>query len=257
VVAAVATVAGADPSVALRLGASMTALQASIGTLNDLVDAPSDAGHKPGKPIPAGLVSADLARVIFVVTAGLGLGLAAVSGAGLLLLAGVVLAIGYAYDLVAKGTAWSWLPFAVGIPILPVYGWFGATGGLAEVFVVLVPAAMLGGAALAMANARADLERDAGAGRGSIAARLGDRRSWSVHVACWLGVAVLASAWLGDRGSGASSLAIILVTIGTGIVAAGVSLGREAGPAGRERAWELEAVGAAILAIGVLMTAAG
>ncbi len=31
----------------------MTALQASIGTLNDLVDAPRDAGHKPGKPIPA------------------------------------------------------------------------------------------------------------------------------------------------------------------------------------------------------------
>ncbi len=36
----------------------MTALQASIGALNDLVDAPRDAGHKPGKPIPAGLVHA-------------------------------------------------------------------------------------------------------------------------------------------------------------------------------------------------------
>ena len=36
----------------------MTALQASIGSLNDVVDAPRDAGHKPGKPIPAGLVSA-------------------------------------------------------------------------------------------------------------------------------------------------------------------------------------------------------
>ena len=35
----------------------MTALQVSIGTLNDLVDAPRDAGRKPGKPIPAGLVT--------------------------------------------------------------------------------------------------------------------------------------------------------------------------------------------------------
>ena len=33
----------------------------------------------------------------------------------------VVIAIGLAYDLRLKGTAWSWLPFAVGIPILPVY----------------------------------------------------------------------------------------------------------------------------------------
>ena len=31
---------------------------------------------------------------------------------------------------VAKGTAWSWLPFAVGIPLLPVYGWLGAAGAL-------------------------------------------------------------------------------------------------------------------------------
>ena len=44
--------AGADPAVAARLGVSMTALQASIGALNDLVDAPSDRGRKPGKPIP-------------------------------------------------------------------------------------------------------------------------------------------------------------------------------------------------------------
>src|SRR6476660_3407010 len=58
VVAAVATVAGADAPTAVRLGIAMTALQASIGSLNDVVDAPRDAGHKPGKPISAGLVSA-------------------------------------------------------------------------------------------------------------------------------------------------------------------------------------------------------
>ena len=40
----------------------MTALQASIGILNDVVDAPRDAGRKPSKPIPAGLVERDRAR---------------------------------------------------------------------------------------------------------------------------------------------------------------------------------------------------
>ena len=42
VVSAVAMVAGAAPGVALQLGASMTALQASIGALNDVHDAPEE-----------------------------------------------------------------------------------------------------------------------------------------------------------------------------------------------------------------------
>ena len=112
----------------------MTALQASIGTLNDLVDAPRDAGHKPGKPIPAGLVPGAAARVVVVATAGLGLALSAPSGGSTVALAALVLAIGYAYDLAFKGTAWSWLPFAVGIPLLPVFGWLGATGTLPASF---------------------------------------------------------------------------------------------------------------------------
>ncbi len=40
----------------------MTLLQFAIGTVNDLVDAPRDAGHKPGKPIPAGLVTRSAAH---------------------------------------------------------------------------------------------------------------------------------------------------------------------------------------------------
>ncbi len=163
--AGVAAVAGADPTTMPSAWAlSMTALQASIGTLNDLVDAPSDAGHKPGKPIPAGLVSIGSARVLVAVGAVLGMGLAVPSGPALVALALVVLAIGYGYDLRAKGTAWSWLPFAVGIPILPLYGWLGVTGAIPGWFATLLPMAVLAGAALALANARVDIVRDTGAG---------------------------------------------------------------------------------------------
>ena len=73
VVALVAMVAGGTAPVAVVLGLSMTLLQFAIGTVNDLVDAPRDAGHKPGKPIPAGLVSVRNARVIAVGSAAAGL----------------------------------------------------------------------------------------------------------------------------------------------------------------------------------------
>ena len=39
-----------------------------------------------------------------------------------------ILGVGLLYDLRLRGTALSWFPFAVGIPLLPVYAWLGATG---------------------------------------------------------------------------------------------------------------------------------
>src|SRR5512134_4088591 len=139
-------VAGAPPIDAVRLGLSMTALQFGIGAVNDLVDAPADTGRKPGKPIPAGLVSTGEARTVALLAFAAGIGLVAPSGAAAVGLAGIVIAVGLAYDLRLKGTAWSWLPFAVGIPILPVYGWLGAAGTLPAAFAVLLPAAVAAGA---------------------------------------------------------------------------------------------------------------
>jgi 4-hydroxybenzoate polyprenyltransferase and related prenyltransferases len=247
VVGAVAMIAGGDGMTAARLAVSMTALQASIGTLNDVVDAPRDAGHKPGKPIPAGLVSARLAVATVAAGGGVGVGLAIPSGWGTVTLALVVLAIGYGYDLVFKGTAWSWLPFAVGIPLLPVYGWLGATGSLAGSFVVLLPVAVIAGAALAIANARADMERDATAGVDSVAIRLGLGLAWAVNAVLLSCVVVAAIATL--AASGASPVASA-AAIGAGLVIGlGVLVGRGGDRVRRERAWELEAVGVGLLAM--------
>ena len=60
---ATASLAGAPPDLAVRIGLAMTLLQLGIGTVNDVVDAPHDAGRKPGKPIPAGLVGGRAALV--------------------------------------------------------------------------------------------------------------------------------------------------------------------------------------------------
>ncbi len=229
----------------------MVALQASIGALNDLVDASSDAGRKPGKPVPSGLVTRTEARLVVALGAMIGVGLAGVSSPGLALLALGILAIGYAYDLWAKGTAWSWLPFAVGIPLLPVFGWFGVQGSLPPVFAILLPVAVLAGAGLAIANARADRERDLDAGLDSVAIRLGTIRAWVVE-AVLLGAVVgvaIGSVWL--RGGHPGTLG---VTILAGmVVVAGLVVGRGAEAARRERAWEVEAVGVALLAVAWLI----
>jgi len=245
---AIALLAGGDVVASLRLGASMVGLQASIGALNDVIDERADTGHKPGKPIPSGLVTPTAARGVVLVGALAGMLLAATSGPGTVALAALGLGVGYAYDLWAKGTTWSWLPFAIGIPLLPVFAWFGATGSLAGQFVILMPAAVAAGAALAIANARADLERDMAVGHGSIAARLGPARAW------WLSAGLLVAVLLAAFGSlwlrGAPPLSLAATMVAGGVIAIGLRWARPATAtaARRERAWEIQAIGVALLA---------
>ena len=242
----VALLAGGDQATALRLGLAMVALQMSIGALNDLIDAPTDAGLKPGKPIPAGLVSTTAARTVVAIAVGLGLLLTYPSGLPAMAIAGGILAIGFGYDLWAKGTPWSWLPFALGIPLLPVFAWFGAVGRLPAPFALLLPCAFAAGAALAIANARADMERDAAAGLESVAIRLGPNRAWAVGAALLVAVVLVGvgSLWL----RGASSAAVA-ATLGSALViVTALAFGRGNSLDRRQRAWEGEAIGVALLA---------
>jgi 4-hydroxybenzoate polyprenyltransferase len=242
-----ALVSGGAPADAVRLGIAMTSLQFAIGALNDVVDASADAIAKPAKPIPSGLVGPGLARWFAAGAAAIGIGLSAPSGWGTVAIAVAVLAVGFAYDLWFKGTAWSWLPFAVGIPLLPVYAWFGATGALPAAFAVLIPAAVAAGAALAIGNARADYERDLASGVASIATTLGARRAWTVEVVLLGAIGVVAVLSAGATGGSIGRVAIVGLA---GLIPIGAALGSaRLNPAGRERAWEAEAVGVALLAV--------
>ena len=233
----------------------MTSLQFGIGAANDIVDAPRDAGHKPGKPIPAGLVRSRTASAIAIGAFATGVLLSIPSGLLTLGLALAVIGIGLAYDLRLKGTPWSWLPFAVGIPILPVFGWVGGTGALPAVFALLVPVAVAGGAALAIANALADVERDRAAGVGSIATALGPARAWALQaglVGSIVAVAVASAAFLG-----APTGRIVIVAAAGSLPLAGLALGRSGGPDRRERAWQLEAIGLAVTGVAWIWTTLG
>lgn len=253
--AAFALVAGGAPPTAVRLGVAMVALQAAIGAVNDLVDAPRDAGLKAGKPIPAGLVPPWLAGLVALAGLALGLLLAAPSGAPTVGLAVVGVAVGLAYDLRFKGTAWSWLPLSIGIPLLPVFGWLGATGTLAPAFAVLVPMAVAAGAALAIGNSLVDVERDRAAGVGSVAVALGARRARMVQVGLLLAVGVVAVASVPLLGGGAGETAAVAAVAFVPLAAA--TVGRSADPARRERAWQAGAIGVALLAVAWIVAVLG
>ena len=104
----------------------------------------------------------------------------------------------------------------------------------------------MAGAALAIANARADAERDAVAGVGSVAISLGPRRSWALNaglLAVVIGAGIVTL--VAGRASGAALAGALVASL---VVVLGVVVGRGRDSARRERAWELEAIGVGLLA---------
>jgi 4-hydroxybenzoate polyprenyltransferase len=252
---ALALLASGDPAAASRLAFAMIGIQFSIGALNDLVDAPLDAGRKPGKPIPRGAATRSEARAITLLGLALGLGLTLPSGpvaTGVLALAALC---GYAYDLWLSRTVVSWVPLALALPIVPVYAWLGSTGQVPPELVAILPAAILAGAGLALANALADIDRDRDGRTASAAVALGPSRTWLIQaallvVAIGLVVAARPTALLGS-GAGVPPGGFALLA-GLAAVVAGIGLARGGGAARRERAWELEALGVALVGAGWL-----
>ena len=252
---ALALLAGGEPFVAARLGVAMTALQFSIGALNDLADAPRDRGRRPLKPVAEGLIRPATAGRIVVVAAAAGLVLAAASGPAAIAVAAAGLACGYAYDLRLSRTSWAWLPLAVALPLVPVFAWVGVAVTLPPALLVLVPIGMLAGGGLAVGNALADVEADRAAGVPSIAARLGRRDAARLHALALAAAAALAAISLPP---GAAPGAWTLVIAGAAILGVGiVSVARATGPDLVRVGWGVEAVGTAVLGIGWVVALVG
>jgi 4-hydroxybenzoate polyprenyltransferase len=201
---------------------------------------------RPDKPIPAGLVPRRAAAGVATLAAAIGLTLAASCGPLVLALAAAGLVTGLAYDFRLKGTAWSWAPYAVGIPLLPVFAWVGSAGSVPAAFAVLVPVATLAGAALAIANAAADLERDRLGGTRTVATSLGPIGARRVGAALQ-GVVVAATLGTAVVMEGAVA-GIALAAGGAALVGVGVGLGWHRQPSARS--WEVQAIGLVALAAG-------
>ena len=164
----------------------------------------------------------------------------------------VVLAIGYGYDLRFKGTAWSWLPFAVGIPLLPVFGWVGATGGAARRRSRSCSRSRSSPGRPWRSPTRGPTwsatRRPGSIGGGRDSARAG-RGSFDAGL---LAIVVVAAVADPGRERGPGPVAVVAAAIAAAARRRSASSSAVAGDAGRrERAWEIQAVGVALLAAGL------
>jgi len=140
------------------------------------------------------------------------------------------------------------------VPLLPVYAWLGAVGTLPDAFLVLVPLGAVAGAALAIGNALVDVDRDRAAQTPTPAVALGPTRAWRALASLHSVVSAVALAsllLLGGSGPG-----ILIALAGVIVSWGGVFLDRGESAAIRERGWELQAVGVAMLAAGWVLAIA-
>jgi len=176
------------------MGVAMLLSQFSISAANDWTDWMHDVVAARTRPVPLGMIEPRAALAIAIAC-----GLAAIAFALLLgPLAGAVAIVGigagWTYDLVARTTPFSALPFAVAFPLLPL--WVGVIAGR---FPRSVPALLVAGIPLAvaihLADAVPDLESDAARGVRTLAVSLGRGRARvAAAAALLLGALLLAAA---------------------------------------------------------------
>ena len=225
--------------------------QIAIGTINEYRDRDLDAIAKPGKPIPAGWVQPREALLI----SGIALAVMFVAGwvlGGLsLLLVCIGTGSGLLYDLWLKRTVWSWLPYLIALPLVPIWVWI-SLARFQPLLLLLYPLGALMTLAVHLAQSLPDAESDRAVGSLGLAARLGRRRGLAV---CW-GTAVLAAiavplvaVWLGGRLTPALIAGIAV------FLAAGYSMDRyRTAPVWIVRhLFKIMATGAVILAVGWIL----
>ncbi|MEU9148872.1 UbiA family prenyltransferase, partial [Streptomyces sp. NPDC048349] len=187
--AALAAAAGHGPAGGAAAAGAVAAGQLSVGWCNDRADLRRDlAVGRRDKPLVAGTVSpaavtraAGLALLVCVP-----LSLAAGLLAGAVHLLGVAAAWGY--NLRLKGTAASWLPYALAFGLLPAFVTLGLPGAPWPPPWLTLAAALLGAGAH-FANVLPDIADDLATGVVGLPQRLGARRSAALAALLVLGSA--------------------------------------------------------------------
>lgn len=229
-----------------RLACMLAAGQFAVGAFNDYCDADLDAAAKPGRPIPSGAATRHGALMATGVLLSITLALAAPFGPSTLFLAVLGTGAGLAYDRLLKRTAWSWAPYVLGLPILPLWSW-STLGELPLAAGWAYPFGALLALALHLANALPDDQSDREASAGGLVQFLG-RPGSLVTLFLSFGLALAFGVIVGYQALGPQPRGLAILFGGIiGLVA----LALASRPATDRAAFPLLAVGSALLAIGV------
>jgi 4-hydroxybenzoate polyprenyltransferase len=215
--------AGTGPATGVLVVAAVLAGQLSIGWSNDLVDAARDRTvGRADKPLATGAVGEATTRAACAVAVLLAVVLSLACG----LLAGLVhlvcVAAGWAYNLGAKSTAWSWLPYAVAFGLLPVFVDLAAapTARPATPPWVVAGGALLGVGAH-LVNVLPDLADDAATGVRGLPHRLGATRTRLLAVAALVLATVVLLVFAPDVAPVPAGAAALLVAALAGLALVG------------------------------------
>lgn len=167
----------------LQLLAIETAMQFSISAFNDYFDRHVDAGRHD-KPVASGAISPRTAWVTGLLLGAIAIVLALPLGGWVTLFTGIGLGGGLLYDAGLKYTAFSWLPFSIAFPTLPLWAWAGASpdGTFPPQLFWVVPVGAVLVLGIHLADTIPDLAADTEAGVRGLTHHLGLERSLAL---CW------------------------------------------------------------------------
>lgn len=168
--------ASLDPSVAVLIVLSMAAAQASIGVFNDVFDWQLDRESKPWRAIPAGFISPREAALIATVLLFLGSLFAALASSEAMILLLILAGVAILYSARLKRTVFSWLPYAIDYPSLPVWVMV-ALGCYDSLILIIFLLACPFAVAVHICNQLRDYEQDRDLGIRGLVQRLGRQRS--------------------------------------------------------------------------------
>src|SRR6266536_314633 len=206
-----------------------------------------DAGRAADKPIPSGAISRRAVTVLALASGLASLGFALALGPATLGLAAVGLACAWSYDLWLKGTAASVLPFAIALPLVPLFG-YGAAGRFPPVLWWAWPIGALAAVAVHLADSLPDVESDRAAGVHGLAPRLGVRAAGTLVAAAYLVAVAIA---LGSGlAAGDAPVVLVGVVLAAALGLAALAAGSGADQRHRRVAYRLLLAGLVALALG-------
>jgi 4-hydroxybenzoate polyprenyltransferase len=232
----------------VRLLGAMLGAQLAIGVVNELVDAELDAVAKPDKPIPAGLVSLRGARFVAILGVLLMSLLSVGFGWAAFMFCALGAGTGIAYSVWLKRTMWSWIPYLVALPLIPIWVWSAlgrVDSGLLAIYPVGAPAIV----AVQVAQSLPDIEVDRQSHIRTLAVVLGSDlarfTSWGAMI-----VAASLAAVLALRLTQHADRVWIAAIVSTGLVGLNALIWRRNDRAGILACFPCVALGAGALGIG-------